>query len=90
MKSDKRIGIALNPEIEIDGALVARALDLEVEAFRQLMDDRRISVLCERGVGEDEGLYRASFYYGDRRARLVVDENGMPVQTASMPLPGAG
>ena len=83
MDTGKRIGIQVNPQVEIDGALVARALDLEVEEFRRLMEDRRISVLCERGVGEDEGLYRASFYYGERRAGLVVDANGTPVPDAS-------
>jgi len=83
MDTGKRIGIQVNPQVEIDGALVARALALEVDEFRRLMEDRRISVLCERGVGEDEGLYRASFYYGERRARMVVDANGTPVETSS-------
>jgi hypothetical protein len=83
MDTGKRIGIQVNPQVEIDGALVARALALEVDEFRRLMEDRRISVLCERGVGEDEGLYRASFYYGERRARMVVDANGTPVAEAS-------
>ena len=83
MDTGKRIGIQVNPQVEIDGALVARALDLEIGEFRRLMEDRRISVLCERGVGEDEGLYRASFYHGERRARMVVDANGTPVADAS-------
>ena len=64
------------PAIEIDAALVAPRLGLTVAEFRQLMDQRRITVLCERGVGEDAGRYRASFYYGDRRVRLVVDAAG--------------
>ncbi|MBJ6980847.1 DUF6522 family protein [Luteimonas sp. MC1572] len=67
-----------HPSVEIDAALVARELELEVEAFRQLMADGKISVLCERGTGEDAGLYRASFYLGTRRARLVVDAAGRP------------
>lgn len=79
METGRRIGIALNPQIEIDAALVALALDLEVAEFRRLMEQGRIATLCERGVGEDAGLYRASFYYGDRRARLVVDAGGTPV-----------
>ena len=82
------IPIELNPTraVEIDGALVARGLGLEVEAFRKLMDDRKLTVLCERGTGEDAGLYRASFFYGDRRVRLVVDADGnprAPMETAS-------
>lgn len=68
-----------NPAIEISGAMVADELGLEVDEFRQLMDVRKIKVLCERGTGEDEGLYRATFYHGDRRARFIVDRHGRPV-----------
>lgn len=69
----------IRPELEIDGALVARAMGLDVAAFRQLMDDGKIAVLCERGTGEDAGTWRASFYYGGRRARFVVDAQGTPL-----------
>src|SRR3546814_19657238 len=60
----KTIHIDVNPShaVEIDGALVARGLGLAVPEFRQLMDRRQLTVLCERGTGEDAGLYRASFY----------------------------
>lgn len=75
------IPIDLNPSraVEVDGALVARGLGLALEEFRQLMEQRRITLLCELGTGEDAGLYRASFYYEDRRVRLVVDAEGNPV-----------
>ena len=63
-------------EIEIDGATVAHALGLETAVFRQLMDEGKVSVLCERGTGEDAGTWRASFYHGGRRARFVVDADG--------------
>jgi hypothetical protein len=63
---------------EIDGALVARGLGLATDAFRKLMEDRQVTVLCERGTGEDAGLYRASFYYAGKRVRLVVDSDGEP------------
>lgn len=69
------------PELEIDGALVAHEMGLDVAAFRQLMDDGKIAVLCERGTGEDAGTWRASFYYGGRRARFVVDAQGKPLAT---------
>ncbi|MBD9368520.1 DUF6522 family protein [Xanthomonas sp. XNM01] len=64
------------PSIEIDGAIVARALDLDVEQFRRWMDHGKIAVLCERGTGEDQGRYRASFYHGRRRARFVIEPDG--------------
>ena len=64
------------PSIQVDAIQVARALGLDVAAFRQLMDTRKVSVLCERGTGEDTGRWRATFYHAGRRARLVVDAHG--------------
>ncbi|MEN1971367.1 DUF6522 family protein [Luteimonas sp. MJ204] len=75
--------LAEQPDIEVDGAMVAQGLGLGVERFRELMSTRRIRVLCERGTGEDAGLYRASFYHEGRRMRLVVDAEGRPVDPAS-------
>ena len=85
----RTIHIDVNPvhAVEIDGALVARGLGLELPEFRQLMDRRQITVLCERGTGEDEGLYRASFYHAGRRLRLVVDRDGIPVGDVERKLP---
>ena len=85
---DRRIAIELAParEIAIDGELVARTLELDVEAFRRLMDDRKIAVLCERGTDADAGLYRATFYFERRRVRLVVDGDGRvlgPIQATN-------
>lgn len=74
-------GPAPATSVEIDGALVAEKLGLDVEAFRQLLDDRKVSVLCERGIGDDAGLYRATFYFKDRRFRAVVRSDGQVVQT---------
>lgn len=70
--------LATDGDVEIDAAPVARGLGLEEADFRQLMEDRRIALLCERGTGEDAGLYRASFYHGTRRVRVVVDRDGTP------------
>ena len=81
---DRGIAIELAParEIAIDGDIVARALGLDFDEFRQLMDQRKIAVLCERGTDEDEGLYRATFYFERSRARLVVDAEGRIVAPA--------
>ena len=68
--------LVASPSIEIEGSVVARALGLDVGVFKQLMADRKITTLCERGTGADNGRYRASFYYGNRRARVVVDQDG--------------
>lgn len=69
----------------MDGAAVARALNLDVAAFRQLMDAGKITVLCERGTGEDEGTWRVSFYHDGRRARFVLDAQGRILDTLATP-----
>lgn len=81
METGRQIDIAVNPDVEIDAALVAEGLGLAVDEFRRLMEQRRISMLCERGTGEHAGLYRATFYHGQRRLRMVVDASGTPVAT---------
>ncbi len=75
----KSIPLEVNPQtplIEIDGAVVARGLGLTVAAFQDMMERQQVTVLCERGTGEDEGLVRASFYHDGKRVRLVVDGDG--------------
>ena len=68
------------PSIEVDSALIAPGLGLEPAEFKRLLDTGKIRVLCERGTGEDTGAYRASYYLGDRRVRLVVDAAGNLLQ----------
>ena len=77
----KAIPIDLNPShtVEIDAAHVAPGLGLDLAEFRQLMEYRKVTVLCERGIGEHAGLYRASFYHDGKRVRLMVDRDGRPV-----------
>ena len=79
------IPIALDAprEIEIDAALVAAGLNLAIETFKRLMEQRKVTVLCERGTGADAGLFRASYYYKGKRFRVVVDANGNPVPDRS-------
>ena len=64
------------PDIAIDATLVAPRLGLDVAGFRALMADGHVSVLCERGVGDDAGRYRATFYHHRARARFVVHAQG--------------
>ena len=75
------IPIDLTPSrtVEVEAALVARGFGLDPVDFRQLMERRQITLLCERGTGEHAGLYRATFYHQGKRVRLVVDKDGQPV-----------
>ncbi len=74
----KTIPIDLKPKLEIaiDGVPIAQALGLDKDEFFRLLGVRKIDQLCERGVGEDAGRYRASFYFQRKRVRVVVDREG--------------
>jgi hypothetical protein len=48
------------------------------------MREGKITVLCERGFDEDAGRYRLTFFYENRRFRLVVDEEGNAVQRSTV------
>ena len=77
--SDTASAGAGSAPVEIDPALVAPGLGLDVATFRRLMAEQRIPVLCERGTGADAGYVRGTFYYAGRRVRIVVDRHGRPV-----------
>lgn len=67
------------PPVEVDARLVAEGLGLDPAAVPAMVADRRIATLCERGTGEHAGLFRFTFYFRDRRVRLVTDADGEPV-----------
>lgn len=69
-----------NGEVLVDATVIAKGLRLEPEAVQEMMREGRITSLCERGTGEDEGCFRLTFFSGNRRFRLVVNEAGIIVQ----------
>jgi len=80
--------------IQIDAELIADGFKLDPAAVPALLRDGAITSLCERGVGEDAGRYRLTFFHHHRRLRVVVDEAGRVVRQAVVdfgdrPLPAA-
>lgn len=63
-------------DIEIDAALVGELFGLPPAEVLALLKARAITGICERGIGEHEGEMRLSFFYGNRRARVSIGENG--------------
>jgi hypothetical protein len=80
--------------IEVDARLIAQGLGLDVASLQELMRESKITSLCERGVDNDLGLHRLTFFYGNRRFRLVVGQAGNVIWQSSIdfgdrPLPAA-
>lgn len=62
--------------ILVDAALLGELLDVVPAEVPGLMRSRAITSFCERGIGADDGTFRLSFFYRNRRARLSVDAAG--------------
>jgi Family of unknown function (DUF6522) len=80
--------------LNIDANVIGRGLNVEPSLVQGQMRKGKITVLCERGVNEDVGRHRLTFFYKNRRFRLIVDEEGNAVQRSTVdfgdqPLPAA-
>jgi hypothetical protein len=70
--------------IQVDATIVAEGLGIEPSLVQERMRDGKITSLCERGIDEDNGRYRLTFFSENRRFRLVVDEKGNVVQRSAI------
>lgn len=72
-----RTEVAANARaMEIDARVIGAGLGLEPAQVQALMQSEKISLLCERGTGEDQGCHRVTFYYAHRRFRILIDTAG--------------
>jgi hypothetical protein len=70
----------LDGAIQVDAGIVGQGLGLEAIEVRRLMLEGKLTSSCERGVNEDAGLYRLTFFHEGRRLRLTVDDAGRIVR----------
>lgn len=56
--------------------MIGRGLGIDPAKVQAQLQEGKISTLCERGIDEDEGHYRVTFYCGKRRFRILMDESG--------------
>jgi hypothetical protein len=66
--------------MHIEASIVAQGLELEPSLVQAMMRKREITSLCERGVNEDAGRYRLTFFHKSRRFRMIVDGTGTVIQ----------
>jgi hypothetical protein len=78
-------GICFLPgAVEIDAAILAEGLGLVASLVPVLIRNGEITSLCERGVGEDEGRHRLTFFYQGKRCRVIVDNEGRLLQRSTI------
>lgn len=70
-----RVEIA-DGEFLIDAAVLGELFDVPPGDVPELMRNSAITGKTERGEGDDAGLYRLTFFFRNRRARVLVDGDG--------------
>jgi hypothetical protein len=70
--------------LRIDATVIGQGLNVEPSLVQVRMREGKITVLCERGVDEDAGRYRMTFFHENRRFRLVVDKEGNAIQRSTV------
>ncbi|WP_375311310.1 DUF6522 family protein [Bradyrhizobium sp. A5] len=91
--SDRVIGFS-DDTFLVDAALIGELLHVPATSVPILMRERRITSICERGTGQDEGEFRLTFFYRSRRARLITDAAGRLLRRSAIdfgdrPIPDA-
>ena len=67
-------------EVTIDAALIASDLKLDLATVLEEMCSGRLTSRWERGMDNDAGRYRVTFFHGNRRLCLLVDANGQVLE----------
>jgi hypothetical protein len=69
---------------QVDARVLGQDLRLDASAVQALMREGRITGRCERGEDADAGRHRLTFFYGNRRLRLIVDAAGNILQRSTI------
>jgi hypothetical protein len=74
----------------VDAALIANSFGVGPEHVQPLMREGKITSRCERGIDQDQGRYRLSFFHGQRHLSFIVDEAGEIIERCFKVTPRKG
>jgi hypothetical protein len=80
--------------IQVEAQLISDGLGIDLASLQAGMRKGKITSRYERGIDEDVGRHRLTFFIHNRRFRLIVDDTGGVVQRStidfsSKPLPAS-
>jgi 6-phosphogluconolactonase (cycloisomerase 2 family) len=70
--------------ISVDARLIGHSLGIDAALVQSLMREGEITSVCERGIDEDAGTYRLTFFHRNRRARFIVGELGNIIRRSTI------
>ncbi len=75
-----KVQIQGDDTFQIDASTIGRDLGLQPFEVQRLMHEGKLTSSCERGVDEDAGRYRLTFFHGNRRLRFITDNTGQIIR----------
>ena len=66
--------------IQVDASIVGEGLGIEPSLVQPHLREGKITSLCERGVDEDKGHYRLTFFSESLRYRIEIYQAGNEVR----------
>lgn len=81
-------------DIEVETTDIASAFGISPDEVMKRIREGAISSVCEKGVDEDEGRYRITFFTDTCRLQLIAERGGFVLQRSKIdfgaqPLPPA-
>ncbi len=71
----------------VDAALIANSFGVSPEHVQLLMREGKITSRCERGIDQDVGRYRLTFFHERRNLSFIVDEAGKIIERCFAVMP---
>lgn len=71
-------------DFEVPAELIAHGLDVPLEELLGLMRTGAVTSRCERGIEQDAGHHRLTFFHKARRLRLIVDSDGRLIRRTAI------
>lgn len=62
--------------VYLEASLIAADFGLDAPGVLEAMRTGRMTSVWERGVDDDAGRYRVTFFHENRHLRLIVDADG--------------
>ena len=72
---------------QVEVELIAEGFGLTPDEVNRRMRDGRMTSRCEKGMGEDAGRWRLTFYSGGRTLRLTLGPDLQVISRASFAAP---
>ena len=69
---------------QVEASVIAAGLNIAADRVVVLLRSGEITSKSEQGIGEDAGFHRLTFYYGNRRFRVIIDEIGQIIRGSTV------